>query len=266
MSTRKITVFSTGSKSGTVIETGSVNWGALQGDLRNKGVSFNGMKAIVGKTKVNLEHTDASLPDEDFTLFLFPEKTKSGLTAAQVEALPYKALRDELKRLSEADGEKFKSHFNVDKNYTTKGTDVLKALLISYSALATKTAETAAIPKAEAKAVPAKATKEKVAQVVDSLKTSAKPERVQKEAVKAPSVSDALDTDEKKLDFIVELIQNLKSPTQTQKNDAIYAIASLRAGAEIKGKGKEFVNVDNKALLDEAKQIARGVSGIKEVY
>lgn len=267
MSTRKITVFSTAGRSGKVIETDSLNWGALQTDLKSQGVSFSGMKAVVGKTRVNLEHSEAVLPDEDFTLFLFPEKTKSGagLTAAQVEAMPYADLRSTLKDLAAADGERFKEHFNKDKNYTTKSTGDLKSLLISYDSGSSKRSSSKGIASTKAEANPKTSLPEKSAKTATKeIKTNSdKPARVERKAAETSSNSDLdLNTDEKKVNFIIELIEKMGKPTNLQKEEAISAIASLRAGSEVRG-SRGSTSIDTNSLSREADEIRKGLSGVK---
>lgn len=268
---KKITVFTTGSGVGKVIETDGVNWGQLKTELGKAGVSYSSMKAVVGKTKVNLEHNEATIPDEDFTLFLFPEKTRSGApvyTDAQIKSMSFAEIRAALKVLAGEDEAGFKAHFNVGKNYTTKTTDEVKNLLISYQ---TKNA-----PKG------GKSTK---AGVVESLKgktttkpdavaapkgktTSSAPARVERKAIKEETTSGSsisFKNDDERVNFIIDLIGEMNSPTPDQKDRAISAIASLKAGSEVKGShsSSSFPTVDNAALRKEADLIRRGLSGIR---
>jgi hypothetical protein len=260
MSTRKITVFSTAGKSGKVIETSALNWGALKSELSAQGVSASGMKAVIGKTKTNLEHQDAVLPGEDFNLFLFPEKTRSGLSASQIEAMPYADLRAELKRLSEASPEAFKAHFSQDKNYTNKSTSDLKALLISYKPTGSKTTKAAPVAQTSIP-VPAKGSK------TVPVKTSSTPARVERKAVPAeisaatPSIIDSLKTDDDKIDFVVSIIQGLSSVSEYDKENAVIALAGLKASSKVKGKVSQII--DTESLSREAEDIRRGLSGVR---
>jgi hypothetical protein len=76
----QVTVY-TGTGSSKVINTEAVKWGQLIDDLSRNAISYNsgGMKAVVGETEVTLESNDAVLPTGNFTLFLLPQKVKSGL-------------------------------------------------------------------------------------------------------------------------------------------------------------------------------------------
>lgn len=75
---RKVTIYNTIGNNKTVIETSAGVWGGLQEDLSRAGIHFSGMKAIVGETQGTLESNQAVLPEADFTLFLMPQKVKSG--------------------------------------------------------------------------------------------------------------------------------------------------------------------------------------------
>lgn len=76
---KQVTVYSTAGQNKRVIETTAATWGELQNLLADQGVSYSGMKAVVGETQVTLESNAAMVPDSNFTLFLLPQKVKSGL-------------------------------------------------------------------------------------------------------------------------------------------------------------------------------------------
>lgn len=111
------------------VQTSATTWGQLQEDLRKNGVAYDGMKSVVGETKVTLEADAAMLPSEGFTLFLMPKKTKAGVNPAE---MGYKALRAEICEILKYTNDTAKAHFNVGKNYTTKSTDELRGLLSSW--------------------------------------------------------------------------------------------------------------------------------------
>lgn len=268
MSTKKtITVVSTGSSKAKAIETGALNWGDLQKELTNNGVTHSGMKAVIGKSKLNLESPDAILPDDSFTLFLFPTRTKSGAgyTAAQIAAMPFKDVRAAIKSAIDADASAA-DHFNSGgKNYTNKSTDELKKLLTSYKPKVSKSApaakEVASVVgavKEKAKSAPVPSTPATKATSSTPVRTKATPKEEPKASV---NVATALDTDEKRIEFIIELIGDMDKPSQADKNEAISAIASLRANSEVKGKAT--VQVDTDELMREARNIAKGLSGIQ---
>ena len=87
---RVIKIFSTNIRK--VINSAAQTWGELQSDLRREGVSYSSMKAISSVDKISFEHPDATLPSGEFTLYLTPMKTKSGLAdylKTQLQELVY---------------------------------------------------------------------------------------------------------------------------------------------------------------------------------
>lgn len=87
---RVIKIFSTNIRK--VINSAAQTWGELQSDLRREGVSYSSMKAISSVDKISFEHPDATLPSGEFTLYLTPMKTKSGLAdylRSQLQELVY---------------------------------------------------------------------------------------------------------------------------------------------------------------------------------
>lgn len=81
----KITIFNTATQRPATIEnfTGS-NWGQLQRELAQRGISYSNMSVTVKETKVTLESDQAVLPTSDFTIFLFPKQVKSGMTPSDL--------------------------------------------------------------------------------------------------------------------------------------------------------------------------------------
>lgn len=76
--TRRITVYNTAGGNERTIETAAVTYGELQSDLIRANVRFENLQAVVGETQNILGSTQSILPSEDFTLFFFPQKVKSG--------------------------------------------------------------------------------------------------------------------------------------------------------------------------------------------
>jgi len=75
---REVTVYNTIGNNQKSIRTAAANWGQLQEDLGRHGINFANMTAVIGETQVTLESTQAQLLGEPFTLFLMPQKVKSG--------------------------------------------------------------------------------------------------------------------------------------------------------------------------------------------
>tara|TARA_Y100001951_G_C11234403_1_gene236562 strand:+ start:394 stop:900 length:507 start_codon:yes stop_codon:yes gene_type:complete len=72
--TRKITVYSTQAKSSQTIETSATTWGELKAEMSNVG----NVRAVIRETRNSLDTPSAKLPDQDFTLFMYPQRVKSG--------------------------------------------------------------------------------------------------------------------------------------------------------------------------------------------
>jgi hypothetical protein len=125
----KVKIFST-QMGEREIETQATTWEGLQKDLRTEGISFSKMKAVIGENKLTLEAGGAQLPAQGFTLFLMNKKTKAG--ASDIDTMSYKELRSSIKDIL-ANNDEAKNYFNEGKNYTTKGTEVLRSLLASFS-------------------------------------------------------------------------------------------------------------------------------------
>jgi hypothetical protein len=75
---RLVKVYSTVGSNKSECLTSATVWEQLKGEMLEKGVLLNGMKAIVGGTEVTLESPNAQLPAGNFMLFLVPDKVKSG--------------------------------------------------------------------------------------------------------------------------------------------------------------------------------------------
>lgn len=75
---KSVLVYSTVGSNRKEIQSAAVSWSELKRELAQNGISAEGMKAVVGQTQVTLESPDAQLPNEPFTLFLYPVQVKSG--------------------------------------------------------------------------------------------------------------------------------------------------------------------------------------------
>jgi hypothetical protein len=75
---RTITIYNTVGQNKQTHESSANNWGELQGELKEKGINTNGMKVVIGETQNSLESPQGVLMNGDFTLFMMPQKVKSG--------------------------------------------------------------------------------------------------------------------------------------------------------------------------------------------
>jgi len=76
--TRMIIVYNTHGDNERHVQSSATTWGELQSDLEVNGVSYRGMKAVIGETQNTLESNQAVVPEGPFSLFLMHQKVKSG--------------------------------------------------------------------------------------------------------------------------------------------------------------------------------------------
>lgn len=261
---KKVIVFSTVGATGKEIQTEALNWGELQKQLDREGVKYEGMKAVDGATKVTFEANDASLPEGDLNLFLFPVKTKSG--GVDATNMSYGQIRATIKAAFEADKESANAHFNVDKNYTNKSTDQMRQLLATYNGALTGTATpaakapTKAVSKAvskvvesvkEAKTAPAKGVRSVAAAVAsETTKTSSLPARKQE-----TGLNTSLDS---RVDVLVDAVKGLEGEPGVKSVDVESAVkALLRLKVRVKD------GIDNEELGRQARELAKSFKDIK---
>lgn len=141
--TRKVKVISTrGEKK--EIDFNGTTWEELRKKLTQSGYDLKNIKAVEGSKRNTLEHDKAIVPEGDFNLFLFPLKVKSGAKAA--------------------------------KKAVKKAAPKKAAKKVAKKAVAKKAVKKAATKKATVKAKPAKAKKEAIAKVVQSVAEAKKPD------------------------------------------------------------------------------------------
>jgi len=73
---RTVTVVSTQANERREIQSDATTWGQLKREISS--MMTGDMKVTVRETRVDLSHEDAELPTGNFTIFLFPNKVKSG--------------------------------------------------------------------------------------------------------------------------------------------------------------------------------------------
>ncbi len=131
MINRKLMVYSpTAGKRVTEIDLDESikTWGDLKPVLTEFEVKFSGMKVFT-QEKLALEINKAVLPEKDFSIFIMPKKTKSGVDPS---AMSYRELRAEIKDII-GENECAKEHFSSDRSYTNKSTDELRKLLTEWN-------------------------------------------------------------------------------------------------------------------------------------
>jgi hypothetical protein len=134
MSTIKVTVYSTRGQRKSIIETAVTTWGELRELVSSAGYD---LQKLVGTDSINkqvfgLDTLDATvIPSQDFTLFLRPTQTKSGM-GRDVENASWISLRGTMNRdieeHEEEASEYYNSHFS-GKNYTQLTTNELRSMV-----------------------------------------------------------------------------------------------------------------------------------------
>lgn len=75
---RKITVYNMVGDCQVEFKTDAQNWGQLKKELKNKGIKYTDMKAVIGETQEELHEEDQALVRTEISLFLTPMKVSSG--------------------------------------------------------------------------------------------------------------------------------------------------------------------------------------------
>lgn len=107
---RTVTVFSTKGQRKAKIETDVTTWGPLKDLIAAEGYDVNSLLATENINRTDLANVGAVLPEGNFTVFLRPQKTKSGLDFG---SMGFKELRSQL---TEEDKELLSQ--NTGKNWT----------------------------------------------------------------------------------------------------------------------------------------------------
>lgn len=133
---REVVVYSTAGGEEVSIQTDATTWKELTEAFKENEISWKGMRVVEGNTEVTYfdpnitVRDDQKLPTEfdRLVFFMAPVKVKSGV---DISTLPYWECRSLIHNLISTN-EDASSHFNVDRNYTNKSTEELRALLTSW--------------------------------------------------------------------------------------------------------------------------------------
>lgn len=130
---RKIKIFATKGKNKATIETDVTNWGDLKVLVEAEGYDLSNLAATENRNRTTLEHKDANLPEGDFTIFLRPVKTKSGLDLPDGD----ETTRGQLKDIIKEYGTPLKDYLKTIKegrNWTQLDTPTLRSAIAAYDA------------------------------------------------------------------------------------------------------------------------------------
>ena len=298
---KKVLVYtSKGPGNNQTFETSATTFAELQEDLGSHGVIFKGMKVVVGLSRVTLESPHAILPDEDFTLFLMPVKTKSGKkpTESEINSMSFKELRDEMKEIFKTNP-KAKKEFFIDgsKNWTQLSLKKIKELLTKWYYGDNK--------KTEKKAEVSEEAKKEINKVVQSVKKKksiakkdAKPEKVEEkveekteekieepvktEEKETPKTEEKVseDTEQKTKEQVLTFVLNIDKEELTEEelkdyNDIVDLIHALNNKvnerkaeeeriAEEKRKAAEKKRLEAEAKAKEAKKLEERAKKLKD--
>lgn len=196
------------------------------------GYNLSNMKCVEGINKSTLEHPKATVPNNNFNLFLMPYKSKSGATERAV-------INATIKEFIAKDGDKAKTFFSEGgKNYTQLPSAILAAKIEAYVP-GTKGKKKSA---AKSEAVEATAN---VADVIASVK-DAKEDQLFEQL-------QGLTTDEK-LDVIIKLLIDVKNATPVVSNAAPAETEEQKKAREDEEAAVEAKRVEDERLENEQKE------------
>jgi hypothetical protein len=76
---RTITIISTQGDQRVTLDSNATTWGQLKAEINDEGtMSANDAKAMIRGTRESLDKSGDALPTGDFSVFLTPQKIKSG--------------------------------------------------------------------------------------------------------------------------------------------------------------------------------------------
>ena len=76
VASRQVIIFYTQSNNRKTLNSSARTWGELSNEI---GDNFSKSKVVLQESRLTLENTEAALPTEPFTLFVFPRQSKAGL-------------------------------------------------------------------------------------------------------------------------------------------------------------------------------------------
>ncbi len=228
---RTVTVFATKGKRTAKIETDVTTWGELKSLVSNEGYDLGSLNATESITRTDLAHQDAVLPTGDFTLFLRPAKTKSGV---DYSSMGFKELRAEL---TQTDKEALASE--TGKNWTRCSKEDIATYLSNKSAGASTTTSTTDDASEEASE---NASENAIENADNNTARIALVEKLLaeiKDTCETDEVSDRVDLVSDEIEGLVEAIQAEESPEA--------AAEKARQEAEAKAAEEEKQRLANEA-------------------
>lgn len=237
---RTITAFSTRGKNKAKIETDVTTWGELKPLLANEGFDLSTLAATESVKRTDLAHVDAVLPEGNFTVFLRPNKTKSG---ADYTSMSYRELKS---LLNDSDKEALKEI--TGKNWTRCSTDDMRNYFTNKSEGTTETVDQTTEEVVE----------ETVAPVTNMVRLS-QINTLISEIKDNSSSSDVID----RADAVIEELEGLQTEIELEDSPEAVKAAQEKAEEEAKAKAEEEARIaeekaENEKLAEEAKMLKGG--------
>lgn len=255
---KKITVYSTLGKNATEFNSNGATWKDVQREMSDLRISYSGMKAVIGETRLTLESEKAIVPETDFTLYLMPIKTKSGADRKELFA-QMKAAVDS----KQAE----KSQFMVEgKNMTQLSTSTLEELWAKFQGTGTSKAPAKAsdVKPEPKKETPKPKTETGVAAKAQVLTLSQNAgvildeigELLEEEDVDSSVATVVLD----KVRLIIDLFSDVKSEAKATKSGDSAMESESQKADRLKREAKDALN---KRLQAGADDLMRDFSDVK---
>jgi len=249
---RTITIFSTKGKRRATIETEVATWGDLKPLVSDEGYDLNKLLATENIRRTDLANEGAVLPEGDFTIFLRPTKTKSGI--GKTDGKSFKELRAMVKELKAKHGDDFMNHLNKEGNYTRMPTDYMRAQIASYNPGSGTADESKGFgrksePVTEKKTSKKKASSPSVADVVDSVKES-------KEACDNVTIVDVKETLEKVIK-LANVALDMLGNVQVGESEEEKATREAEEQEKLDKENAKQAEKDAEAAAEKAEQEAK---------
>lgn len=241
---REVTLFYTQSNERKTLLSSAKTWGDLSNEI---GESFAKSKVVLQESRLTLENTEAMLPNNPFTLFVFPRQSKAGVSNKDRDwsKMKYNELRSVASKLNKTKnaginmgGSKDAIAVGVSKFYggtgkfsapVAKKKATPKAKVIKPAAKKAAPAKAKVAPKkVVAKAKPSKVVKEKVAKVVKSVgdDLNKKIEKAKTSGMTDKQYNSIID----KLDEILSIINKAMPSIDVKELNALKDLASTVRG------------------------------------
>lgn len=112
MNKRKVTIFNSQTGTKEVLESTATTWGELKNSLQS---NVSEKTCVLSKSKLNIELDSANLPEEAFTVFVYPKESKGGMAKKKAKKVVKKAAKKPVKKSKAKAAKKVKKTKKVSK-------------------------------------------------------------------------------------------------------------------------------------------------------